>query len=258
VVVGTSPFDPAEDAERLNDGKTLLVNIGQKGKYAGLVGLFQDPKAKLRYQRVTLGNKFNGPAQPIHDLIENEFQSMLKTAGVVENFPRRDPVGGTLGARFVGVESCRSCHPSTVAFWSTTKHAHAFDDIVKDPKGLRSDHQFDAECVSCHTTGFEYNSGWKSAALTPYLKGNQCENCHGPASAHVENPDDPAIRKTMARSAAEVERTHFCLRCHDEDNSPRFEFARYWGQIAHKSLDQYTDPKVHQGQPARVAQKPAP
>jgi hypothetical protein len=94
--------------------------------------------------------------------------------------------------------------------------------------------------------------------LTPYLKGNQCENCHGPASAHVENPDDPAILKTIKLAAAEVDRTHFCLRCHDEDNSPRFEFTGYWGQIAHKNLDQYTDPKVHQGQPARVAQKPAP
>jgi hypothetical protein len=258
VVVGTSPFDPAEDAERLNDGKTLLVTVGQKGKYAGLVGLFQDPKQKVRYQKVTLGNRFNGPAKPIHDLIENEFQSMLKTAGVVENFPRHDHVGSTPGARFVGAETCRSCHPNTFAKWSTTKHAHAFDDIVHDPKGLRSDHQFDAECVSCHTTGFEYNSGWKSAELTPYLRGNQCENCHGPASAHVENPDDPAIRKTIALKAVEVDRTHFCLRCHDEDNSPRFDFTTYWGQIAHTGLDRYNDPKVHQGQPARVAQKPAP
>jgi hypothetical protein len=258
VVVGTSPFDPADEPERLNGGKTLLVTIGQKGKYAGLVGLYQDPKENLRYQRISLGNKFNGPAKPMHDLIENEFQSILKADAIVEGFPRHDHVGSAPGARFVGVETCQSCHPNTVAKWSTTKHAHAFDDIVNDPKGLRSDHQFDAECVSCHTTGFEYTSGWKSAVLTPYLKGNQCENCHGPASAHVERPDDPAIRKTIALAAAEVERTHFCLRCHDEDNSPRFDFKNYWGQIAHKGLDQYADPKVHQGQPAAVAQKPAP
>ena len=258
VVVGTSQFDPAEDAERLNDGKTLLVTIGHKGKYCGVVGLFEDPKQKLRYQRVTLGSTYNGPAQPIHDLIEDEFQAMLKRDGIVENFPRHDFVGGSPGARFVGVETCRSCHPNTVAKWATTKHAHAFDDIVKDPKGVRSDHQFDAECVSCHTTGFEYNSGWKSAALTPYLKGNQCENCHGPASKHVENPIDPDARKAIALTAAEVDHTRFCLRCHDEDNSPKFDFTTYWGQIAHKGLDQYTDPKVRQGLPAKVAQKPGP
>jgi hypothetical protein len=258
VVVGTSQFDPAEDAERLNDGKTLLVTIGQKGKYCGVVGLFQDAKQPLRYQRVTLGNKYNGPAQPIRDLIEDEFQAMLKTAGIVENFPRRDFVGGPPGARFAGVETCRSCHPNTIAKWATTKHAHAFDDIVNDPKGLRSDHQFDAECVSCHTTGFEYNSGWKSAALTPYLKGNQCENCHGPASTHVENPANPEIRKAIALKAAEVDHSRFCLRCHDEDNSPKFDFTTYWSQIAHTGLDQYNDPKVRQGLPAKVARKPGP
>ena len=56
-------FDPAEDAERLNDGKTLLVTVGQKGKYVGVVGLFQDPKQKLRYQRVTLDNQVQRPGQ---------------------------------------------------------------------------------------------------------------------------------------------------------------------------------------------------
>ena len=49
---------------------------------------------------------------------------------------------------------------------------------------------YDAECVTCHTTGFEYNSGWESEAATPYLKGNQCENCHGPASKHIAEPDN--------------------------------------------------------------------
>ncbi len=257
VVVGTSQFDPAQDAERLNDGKTLLVTVGHKGQYIGVVGLFQDAKEKLRYQRVTLNNRFKGPAQPIRDLIEDEFQELLRSRGVVENFPRHDPVGGAPGARFVGVETCRSCHPNTVAKWATTKHARAFDDIVKDPKDpLRSDHQFDAECVSCHTTGFEYNSGWKSATLTPHLKGNQCENCHGPASKHVEDPIDPEIRKTIALTAALADQSRRCLQCHDGDNSPKFDFTTYWGQIAHKGLDQYNDPKVRQGQPAKVARKP--
>jgi hypothetical protein len=258
VVVGTSHVDPPQEAEPLNDGKTMLVTIGHKGQYVGVVGIFQDPKERLRYQRVTLNTRYNGPAQPMRDLIEDEFQGMLKAAGVVENFPRHDYVGGAPGARFVGVETCRSCHPNTVAKWATTKHAHAFDDIVKDPKGERSDHQFDAECVSCHTTGFEYTSGWMSAALTPELKGNQCENCHGPASKHVEKPDDAAIRKTIALTAAEADHNRLCIRCHDGDNSPKFDFTTYWGQIAHKKLDSYDDPKVREGLPAKVAQKPGP
>jgi hypothetical protein len=258
VVVGTSHFDPAETAEQLNGGKTMLVTVGQKGKYVGVVGLFEDPKQKLRYQRVTLNNRYNGPAKPMRDLIEDDFQGMLKASGVVETFPRHDYVNGSPGARYVGAETCKSCHPNTFAKWATTKHAHAFDDIVNDPKGQRSDHQFDAECVSCHTTGFEYTSGWKSAALTPYLKGNQCENCHGPASKHVESPDDLEIRKAITLTAADADRNRLCIRCHDEDNSPKFDFNTYWGQVVHKALDQYNDPKVHQGQPAKVARQGEP
>jgi len=247
IVVATSKYDPDADPERLNDGKTLLVNVGTKGKYVGVVGLFNDPKQRYRYQRVSLTSRYNGEVDPMRKLIEDDFQEMLKQAGVVENFPRRNFVGGIPGSTFAGVDTCKVCHPGTVAKWAATKHAHAFDDIVKDPKGERSDHQFDAECISCHTTGFEYNSGWKSAEATPYLKGNQCENCHGPASKHAEQPDNLDFRKAIARTASGADKSGLCYRCHDEDNSPHFNFQTYWGQIAHKGLDQYTDPKVHQG-----------
>jgi hypothetical protein len=247
IVVATSRFDPDAEPERLNGGKTLLISVGTKGKYVGVVGLFNDPKQKYRYQRVTLSDRYTGDADPMRKLIEDDFQDMLKQAGVVESFPRRNFVGGTPGATYVGAEACKTCHPGTVAKWAATKHAHAFEDIVKDPKGERSDHQFDAECISCHTTGFEYNSGWKSAEATPYLKGNQCENCHGPASKHVEDPTNAEFLKAIARTAAGADKSGLCYRCHDEDNSPKFNFQTYWGQIAHTGLDQYTDPKVRQG-----------
>lgn len=255
IVVGTSLHDPAEGPEMLNGGKTMLITVGQKGKYVGVVGLFRDPKQRLRFQRVTLNSRYNGPAEPMRKLIEDDFQDMLKGAGVVENFPRHDYINGAPGATFVGAEACQSCHPNTFAKWSTTKHAQAFEDIVHDPKGKRSDHQFDAECVSCHTTGFEYTSGWRSAKQTPYLKGNQCENCHGPASKHVAEPDNADHRKYLARNAAQMDHNRFCIRCHDEDNSPKFDFHTYWGRIAHKKLDQYDDPRVHRGRAASVAQQ---
>ena len=98
-----------------------------------------------------------------------------------------------------------------------------------------------------HTTGFEYNSGWVSAEATPALKGNQCENCHGPASKHIAEPDDLTFRNALKLTAEQADRNRLCIRCHDEDNSPKFDFATYWPQVIHKGLDTYTDPKVHQG-----------
>jgi hypothetical protein len=256
IVVSTSEFaDPLkEDAEVLNQGKTLLIEVGRKGKYVGVVGLFQDPKQKFRYRRVALTSRYSGLDEPMRTLVDEEFPSMLKAAGVVENFPRHDYVTGAPGATFVGAETCRSCHPNTFAKWATTKHFQAFQDLVKDPKRIRAD---DAECISCHTTGLEYNSGWKSPELTAHLKGNQCENCHGPASKHVADPDNLAFRKPMALTAELADKTRLCIRCHDEDNSPHFDFVTYYGKIVHKKLDSYNDPKVHQGLTPKVARRDA-
>lgn len=253
VVVGRSPLDSApEDAERLNNGKTLLVTVGQKGKYAGVVGLYEDPQQKYRYQRVTLNNRFDGPALAMKRVIERDYREALKGQAVVENFPRHDYVNGATGATFVGAEGCRTCHPNTYARWAATKHAFAYDALLKDPK---PNVVFDAECVTCHTTGFEYTSGWRSAESTPLLKGNQCENCHGPGSKHVAEPENREFVGLMQLTAERAEKTRLCIRCHDEDNSPHFDFAKYWGQIVHKGLD---NPKDHMKTPAKVARQNGP
>ena len=245
VVVSTSPADSAPaDAERLNGGKTLLVSVGQKGKYVGVVGLFDDPKRPFRYQRVTLGPRLDGPAGAMKAVVEGEYREALKGQGVVENFPRHDVVGAPQGATFVGAEGCKDCHKNTHAKWATTKHARAFESLEHDPK---PNVIFDAECVSCHTTGFEYTSGWKAPETTAFLKGNQCENCHGPASKHVENPDDKPALAALRLTADGGDKNRLCFRCHDEDNSPHFDFAKYYPQISHKGLDDLAAPELHKG-----------
>lgn len=255
LVVATSATpDPPRDAEPLNGGKTLLISVGQKGKYVGLVGVYDDPAQPYRYHRVTLGTAFDGPAKPMKAVVEDEYRQALKDQGIVARFPRHDFVNGARGATFLGAEACKSCHLNTYAHWAGTKHARAYESLEKDPK---PNTVFDAECVSCHTTGFEYNSGWVSAAATPRLKAAQCENCHGPASKHVENPDDPEPRAAMHLTPASADNSRLCLRCHDEDNSPHFNFDKYHDEIDHAGLDDYDDPRVHKGRIPRAARKGA-
>jgi Cytochrome c554 and c-prime len=246
IVVGTSPADDVlnREPEMLNDGKTMLVTVGKKGKNVGLVGVYPDGSPKLRFQLVTLNKQFDGPGTPMKSLIQNEYREMLKAAEVVANFPRHSFVGGAPGATFVGAATCKECHPQTYKFWSTTKHAEAFESLKHDPKPNAI---YDAECVTCHTTGFEYNSGWRSQAATPNLAGNQCENCHGPGSSHAAEPDNLQFRKLIALKAEQANATGFCHRCHDAENSRHFDFTTYWSKIVHKGKDEYKDPKVHQG-----------
>ena len=243
IVVATSEVpDPEQDPVMLNDGKTMLVNVGRRGKYVGAVGFFEGSAPK--YHRQALTPSFDSADNAVKKIIEDEYRGLLKAVGTVENFPRHDYVGGTPGATFVGAETCRQCHPNTYLKWASTGHAKAFASLEHDPK---PDVIYDAECITCHTTGFEYNSGWKSAAATPNLKGNQCENCHGPASKHVANPSDSAVRATLHVTAEQADRNRLCARCHDEDNSPKFDFATFWPKVIHNGLDEYSDSKVRQG-----------
>lgn len=246
LVVSASVYeDPTAEAEKVNDGKTLIINVGKKGKYNGLVGFFPGTEEPVRFKRVTLDSKFDGPqaGEPIRKLIDEDFQSELKAANVVANFPRRSPVNATPGATYVGAGSCKSCHPNTYTKWLTSKHALAYEPLT-NPKRNR---EFDAECITCHTTGFEYESGWVSTEKTAYLQGNQCENCHGPASFHVADPDNSKFRQSLALTSELADRNMLCIRCHDSDNSPKFKFETYWPQVMHKGLDKYDNPRAHKG-----------
>ena len=235
VVVSTSEFpDPSDTPESANDGKTMIVSVGHKGKYVGVVGIYDQAEPKYRYQRVALDTRYNGPASAMKAVIEGEFRDSLKAQGIVENFLRHDFVNAASNAKFVGAETCKTCHPNTYAKWASTKHAKAYVSLENDPK---PNVVYDAECVSCHTTGFEYTSGWKSAESTPYLKGNQCENCHGPASRHITDPDNLEIRGFLHLTAERADKNRLCIGCHDEDNSPHFKFETHWPQVAHTGLD---------------------
>ena len=110
----TSP-DPPREAESLNGGKTLLVTVGQKGKYVGVVGVFDDPEVAAPLPRRVMLEPgwFDGDAGPMKEVVEKEYRETLKAQKVVENFPRHDFVNAPSRATFVGADNCKSCHANT-------------------------------------------------------------------------------------------------------------------------------------------------
>jgi hypothetical protein len=247
VVVSTSASDDVlnPEPEMLNGGKTMIITVGKKGKNVGLVSFYATESPRQRYRLVTLNKYFDNPATPMKSLIQDEYRGMLKAEDVVLNFVRT----GSPGAAYVGAQTCKECHPNTYLKWSTTKHAQALTALKNDHKPNTI---YDAECITCHTTGFPYTSGWKSEAATPYLAGNQCENCHGPGSRHISEPDNVDVKKQIALNAEHANKNGLCERCHDAENSRHFDFSKYWGQIVHKGLDDYKDPKVHRPVKAQI------
>jgi len=238
-------------------GSTRLLRVGEKGKTAGVVGLYPDDKTEpVRYELVTLSESYFSDSEKMTELMRS-YQERLKEGQVVTT---EGPVGHPSGATFVGASKCGECHTTAFGIWKDTKHAHAFESL--DPVHKRPGFErlngvartFDPECLSCHVTGWEpqeyirFRSGFlneefaaddSEKLLQTLLAGNQCENCHGPGSRHVEliEADDKEAAIKEVRVTLEQAKSQTCGKCHDADNSPDFDFDKYWEEVKHSGKD---------------------
>ena len=253
VITAGGVGEPTLELEKLLDSKTQLAQVGTKGMYVGVIGVFDDEQTPLRYERVPLDDRF--PDSPAMLQLLADYQQQLETMGLEELGVKPQPHPS--GLKFVGSSACGDCHSKAFAIWEKTPHAHATDSLVKPPneRGHIARH-FDPECLSCHVTGWEpqkffpFDSGYLSLKGTPLLQHNGCENCHGPGSAHVaaesglEQLQQAEIQKRrdamklpLAGGVAEKK----CMECHDLDNSPDFHvkgaFDKYWKEVEHKGKD---------------------
>jgi len=147
------------------------------------------------------------------------------------------PVNGD----FIGSKKCaESCHEKSYDIWRHSRHGHAYQTLVD----LEPPRNFDPECVSCHVTGwnpgkfFPYVGGYESEKKTPHLINVGCEDCHGPGEKHAtaelgNNVElQKKLRKTVVVTKAESKKQQ-CYTCHDLDNSPDFDFDKYWPFVEH-------------------------
>jgi hypothetical protein len=139
------------------------------------------------------------------------------------------PVPG--GHSYVGSKKCGDCHPQAFESWQNSKHARAWETLVhaeKDPSRYGWPVTEYPDCISCHVVGFRQKSGFVTHAATPELAGVGCERCHGPGSAHVQNPVGAKMGKVGDGLPSKV-----CTECHDFEQSPDFDYGRRWPIIEH-------------------------
>lgn len=252
ILCGEGFEDP--DGEAKYEGDTLLAHVGQKGKYVGVVGYYPKAEKPFKFELVKLDQqRFANSAEMTE--VMRYYQDRLKDENVVESEPT---LQHRSGYTFVGAVDCQKCHKKAHAKWSESKHAHAFESLIKGRKDYQGEwisRIHDPECLVCHTTGWSqlhhtrYKSGFLSEEATPLLLGNQCENCHGPGSLHSElewkaQEDRKAVEyETLLKARGELQLKksevvkNVCTRCHDGDNSPNFDFEKYWPKVEHIGRD---------------------
>ena len=145
------------------------------------------------------------------------------------------------GAAFVGTETCGECHVPALLAWKKSKHAGAWQTLEDAASGKLKHKNSDKprygwpttaypDCVGCHVVGYGQVSGFVNPQKTPQLGNVGCESCHGPGSRHVDSkrgklPPDQGI---MGKCDVSL-----CLKCHDFEQSPGFDYPERWKKIEH-------------------------
>ena len=112
--------------------------------------------------------------------------------------------------------ACKSCHAAEYEAWKNSKHSHAMRSLQLKESARNPN------CLTCHYQDL--------AVEGTDASGVGCSACHESTMDHVER-----MRAGHAVSSARIETqpTATCSRCHDEANSPNFDFKSYWREIAH-------------------------
>lgn len=207
-----------------NDAGAIVVGPGDRGREVGLITLEKARKNSTRtatFNQIILDHHIpdSPKARPIQESFLKRSQSAVMPpppAKSVESSPSQHELQSVLAAtdnRFVGSEVCRLCHEDIYKKWHDSKHALALETLTT--KGQSQN----PECLRCHTVGFGEQTGYDYKTNQPYLAGVGCEMCHGRAGYHVRADDQT---NNFARTTEAT-----CVRCHNQENSPKFVYAEY-------------------------------
>ena len=133
---------------------------------------------------------------------------------------------------YMGREVCVECHAlqgqaKPCALDAPPKHLEAYEALTRAEaadvaalSGVFEQPTRSLLCLGCHATGSDAGPRWMAGTFD-ISDGVQCEACHGYGTLH--NRDGDWVQE--ARNS--------CVVCHDQENSPEFEYDAYWAKIAH-------------------------
>jgi len=212
--------------ERIVEDAVVLAAV-HEGRVVGRADLYVDPQDG-RVMSVQVGVTSldaTVPDDPTMLSAVNEYLESVEERREAQRaaYPRNK---GSRDEMFLGANNCKSCHTDIYQQWRDTEHARAYTTLRARSM------QFEPECLSCHTTGYQHHHGFDEQANTS-LTGVQCEACHGYGTAHAR---DGAMLE-MARESCTGCHDNARRPCYDETEDTDFEYAKYWEKIAHGTDD---------------------
>ncbi len=202
--------DPAFVARLERERTTLAQTIATPGELIGPVIV------SVEQRKVSCHNAADADAATALHNYDNWVaeQNQRRFAGVRPPPPAKGQPG------YVGDDQCEACHDEAAEFWAKTRHAGAYETLVVANK------QFDVSCVGCHVTGFR-EPGGSEVVENAGLQDIQCEQCHGPGSLHVDEPERRGKPHAIRRDA----HVDVCLQCHTPEHSDTFDYTAYMRDI---------------------------
>jgi 2',3'-cyclic-nucleotide 2'-phosphodiesterase (5'-nucleotidase family) len=197
-------------------GRSLTVMAGDRGKFVGVLDMVISDKGEmLRHENTVYGlDKNVTEKKEIVDKVEAfkvELREVRKREAVESVVGQAESVAPS--EKFVGANMCQRCHEAEYNAWSNSAHAHSMASLEGQSRETSS------ECLQCHVTGFEQPNGF--AVNRTELASVSCEQCHGYGTTH-------GSADFIAKPGIES-----CKVCHDQKNSPDFDFHKYLKSIAH-------------------------
>ena len=166
-------IQPDETETTESESGTLYVGSKPEGKTLGLLALWIDANGGFtRHYATQLALTGDvEESESVRQLLTNFYREVSQLSDTTPLFVDQDLEQDHQNG-YVSATACQRCHQQEYLQWSATRHAFAFETLLKKER------YFDAGCVSCHTTGLGYPTGFQIGDQDSTLKGVQCETCH--------------------------------------------------------------------------------
>jgi hypothetical protein len=226
MILGGDVSQPAQ--ELIIENRSVISYVTNEARAVGVLGadITSGGHLKVRRQDVQLVHNHIPESERIRRLAEEYRAEIREVQLAVDSgaYMDADSVPGVMiRADFAGTEACAECHADEYKTWQASRHARAFDALV------RRHADGDPGCIGCHVTGFGSPGGYERKYGTTRLVNVGCESCHGPGSLHIsrmkkESDNDFEFRKLAAGD---------CEACHHGEFSRPFAWDEFWPIVTH-------------------------